>query len=125
MQRRGLLYEKKILKILKKEFKDDFIPSQWFKYSISDTTRYCQTDGILISGGVCIIVEVKLTYREDAAIKLLEFYKRIVSEYFTNKEYRCVQITRTVPEDFKEDIFDLDQITEVDLPYFIIQHSGH
>lgn len=87
MQRRGLAYEKKVLKWLKANHDDwDYFPKPWLKVD----GKYIQPDAVLVHDHV-VIVEIKLTYREDALEKSWLVYGPPLMAHF-EKPIRCVQI---------------------------------
>lgn len=104
IQRRGVNYEKRVVKDMVGCYHDYFtIHGQWFYKG----TSFCQPDIILIPPKGCILViEVKLTHKKGVEKKLRDLYIPLVEEAFPGKPVACGQVFRNA--DGTEAPFDLE-----------------
>ena len=92
-QRRGLTYEKKVLKAL-----EDLIADPWVLYKkpwIRWKDRLLQPDAVIVGKKIIYLVEVKLTYRDDIWEKLWLLYAPPVETHF-KKPVLCVQVFKNL-----------------------------
>lgn len=100
--RAGLAYEKKVAEAIIKS--NRFPPTSiarnpWFQYADDFGEHYCSPD-LLISlvDGSKIVVEVKLTYKLEAEVKLKRLYFPVVSLAFRTTPGLLVVAKKLTPE---------------------------
>jgi hypothetical protein len=83
-QRRGLRYQEKVEKALKRVFFPDYVLSRpWFRYkSIDGAVKKCQPDVLITHSWGISIVEVKYTTTAEAWDKLLNVYRPVVEKAY-------------------------------------------
>lgn len=87
-----MLYEKKGHEYLLGEYEEKYLPSPWIRFTdtISDRTRWCQPDGLLIEleRGVITLVEFKYQHTSDAWWQLRQLYEPVVKYLFPGEEWK-------------------------------------
>ncbi len=104
IQRRGVNYEKRVVRDLVGCYPEYFIiHGQW----IYKGNSFCQPDIILIPHkGPILVLEVKLTHKRGVEKKMRDLYVPLVEETFPGKSVACGQVFRNA--DGTEAPFDLE-----------------
>lgn len=95
---RGLLYERRIVERLREHYAEaEVIHGPWIQYLDSRGKFYCQPDVVIIPNDTTkpiIVVEIKLTYKPEAATKVTKLYSRLISLLYPGRLIVPMQICR-------------------------------
>lgn len=96
-KRMGINYEKKfgdyLTQILFKSYTHSISHNPWFEFKdTSKKIQYAAPDFLIDLGEFILILETKLTHREKAESKLLNFYRPLVEATMPGRKSKCVQV---------------------------------
>lgn len=97
-QKKGLAYERKVLRHYVETFELRFFPSQWIVYGSGGKTHWAQLDGLLLleDPARVVILEVKLSHTAQAYWQVENLYRPLVQYLFrrSNRRVCAVEITK-------------------------------
>lgn len=104
-QKRGLDYERKVILGLQKSLGEDCVLAHpWILYCDEAGTHFAQPDALIYDSKhrAFTIVEIKLSYRPEAAQKLRDFYGPLVRKVFRKRKLRFLQICKNLKPTAKD-----------------------
>ena len=109
-QKRGLLYEKRALKIVKEVYPN--LDRKWIVYEKNDQKRLCEPDSFLILDNRLIIFEVKLNWKAHAYWKMETLYGPLLKMIYPKLEQSYIQICRHVLGHKEKKFYKLDNLPQ-------------
>lgn len=112
----GLAFEKKVARELVSRFKNvaDVKHGAWIGYLAARRTASCaQPDVVVVPYDTSLpvlVIEVKLTFKKGALVKLHEIYGPLVQALFPLREIRLIQVCKNITLDYGGELTDLDDI---------------
>lgn len=83
----GLVYERKVQKELETRLGIEGVSNQWFRFHDRKGSEFCQPDwyGVITSptGAKVLLVEIKLSQKPGAYVKLQRLYKPILEKFLS------------------------------------------
>ena len=126
-QNKGIHYEAKVLAALERHFKHEaeVIQKPWLEFQDRRGRGICQPDCIILPHDEelsALVVEVKLTLKDEARRKLQLVYGRIARRIWTGRRWRFAQVTKNLVMGFPyRMLVPFDQILESQ-PEYVICH---
>lgn len=95
---RGLAYERKFGKYLKRTAEGEIFANQWFRFEDANGLGWAQTDYFVKLPSGIILFECKLSERPAAWVQLRRLYSPILQTIFSLRP-ECVQVCKYVTGD--------------------------
>lgn len=100
----------------------EILKGPWLYFEDRAGKAVCQPDILLNPPSLPLyIIECKLSYKEGAETKLLDFYRPILERLY-DKPICCVQVCRNL-RNYSEQTYSLQEILATDNPYMVVHHT--
>lgn len=93
----GLAFERKVHKMLGKEFRGKYLESPWIEYyEAGRGKKYCQPDGVIFDPwlGKILVVECKLSFTSNAYFQMAHKYVPLLKAMYPGWKVSGVQVCK-------------------------------